>query len=138
MQPPGVRQKTQYYGFTIMVCQWKRVFIWGGIKNYHTTEAYYYGIHLKQRNTTKPITTVTSRLRISCAILQYQKIMISIIFQVRKYTKHNFIISQPCICTHAHAHTHTHRNSWCAKHISFPFISEGIHIFGSYNCGIKL
>jgi len=37
MQPLGVRQKTQYYGFMITVCQWKRVFIWGGIKNYYTT-----------------------------------------------------------------------------------------------------
>jgi len=30
MQPFGIRQKTQYYDFMIMVCQWKRVFIWGG------------------------------------------------------------------------------------------------------------
>jgi len=36
MQPLRVRQKTQYY-FMITVCQWKRLFIWGGIKNYHTT-----------------------------------------------------------------------------------------------------
>ena len=78
MLPLRVRQKTQYYGFMIVVCQWKRVFIWGGGEAYKKLP-YYLSMLLQHLLETeehsKPFTNVSSRLRIYCAHIQYKEMI---------------------------------------------------------------